>query len=1212
MRRLLILAAALIVTLFGSLFWLTQTESGLRRVGLFAESLLDGRLSIEEASGQLGGPLDIARLRWQTPDLQIDIKQLRLDWSPGALFDKRLQIGELVIGELQIISAPSSEPSPAPTDLQLPLAVNVEKLAISRLSYGNALSASRLSAQLSSDGRQHRLANFSAELADIGIHGEVRLGCAAPLPLEANVTLNGLLAEQALAVEIAAQGTLEKIRLSAIARQGMVGQAEAIITPFAPAAFEKAEITLDDIDPAAWQKGAPSARLGLRLNLGPQGDGIAGNFSVENTLPGPIDKQRLPLEKLTGKVDWQGETTRLEQLAIRLSGEGTLNGRGQWQTETLTLDLQASQLNAARLATTLRPTSLNGPLTAEIAANRQALKLDLRDARFSLRGEVEHAGEQISVAALELAAGNARLSAKGKLSLNEALTFDAEGELAHFDPSRFAKVPSAEINARLKAGGKLAPRPVIDATFELRDSQLAGQPLAGHGTLQADWPRIPQADIQLAFGPNQLALRGAYGRPSDVLSLRIDAPQLAPYGIDGDLSGQAELAGSIDKPSLKAELRSSKLGKHDVGQLLGLKLKAAIGSEASSPARIDLTIERIDTPEQPAQAKALTLAVDGSKQAHRLLAQTTLPGNTAFRLAAEGGLLGNADHLAWQGRLLELLLKSEDKARTIQLSAPSPLRLAADAWSIGPARLAGESLPWKASLTAQADTKNLLVSASGEGPRLGRIESELRAGMQGAWSLNSLTPWQGNLKSETGDLAWLGELIGAGLRTEGSLNGQLQLAGTPAQPLASGRLRGHKLGLAMSDQGLNLLNGELAVDLDNNLLRITTLGFDSLLKPLPRALRLNARTELATLTEKPGRIDISGEMRVDRNKGADQAFIDIQLDRLGIWQLPEQWVAVSGNGRLKWQEGSFGILGKLAVDAGYWQLSQRGGPTLSDDVVIKRPGAAKKDNTLRPSMELDLTADLGKNFLFKGAGVSSRLVGDIRLTASGRDLPRASGSIRTRDGRFDAYGQQLEIERGILTFQGLLNNPALDVRAVRKGLSVEPGVQIAGTAQKPNIKLISDPDLPEAEKLAWLILGHGPEQMSAGDATVLLGAAGGLLGNNSGNVVQELKQTFGVDEFGIRQGDIGGTGGPRPGSRVAGGSSTNGAAATGNQIFSVGKRLSPNALISYEQSLSSAESIVKLTVNLTRQISFIGRAGSDNALDVFYTISFGKPPKKPR
>ena len=90
------------------------------------------------------------------------------------------------------------------------------------------------------------------------------------------------------------------------------------------------------------------------------------------------------------------------------------------------------------------------------------------------------------------------------------------------------------------------------------------------------------------------------------------------------------------------------------------------------------------------------------------------------------------------------------------------------------------------------------------------------------------------------------------------------------------------------------------------------------------------------------------------------------------------------------------------------------------------------------------------------------------------------------------------------------------------------------------------------EKLAWLVLGHGPEQMGAGDATTLLSAASGLLGNDSGNVIQQVKKTFGFDELGVRQGRLGDSGGRQQVSRVAGGSvDTTGS--TGQQIFTVGK-----------------------------------------------------------
>jgi translocation and assembly module TamB len=179
-------------------------------------------------------------------------------------------------------------------------------------------------------------------------------------------------------------------------------------------------------------------------------------------------------------------------------------------------------------------------------------------------------------------------------------------------------------------------------------------------------------------------------------------------------------------------------------------------------------------------------------------------------------------------------------------------------------------------------------------------------------------------------------------------------------------------------------------------------------------------------------------------------------------------------------------------------------------------------------------------------------------------------------------------------------------------LPVEAGVQVSGTARKPVVRLISDPDLPEVEKLSWLVLGHGPDQGGAADAAVLLGAAGSLLGNESGGVMQQIKQGFGIDEFSVRQGQIGGLGGRQPGSRVVGGSFDT-TSTTGNQILSVGKRLSNNALLSYEQTLGKAESVVKLSIALSRQLSLIARAGSDNALDMLYTVTFGEPaPRQPR
>lgn len=1202
LRRKLLLASTVI--LIASATWLTTSESGLQATTRLASSLTGGQLQIEQASGRLSGPLDLGRLHWQSTGLDIEATQIHLDWSPSALLHGTLQIAELTVGHLHIANQPSASPSIAPTDLRLPLAIEVQKLAIATLSYGEAFTATDLAARLSSDGRQHRLEDFHAQTAGITASARATLDGAAPFRLEASAEIAGRLDERALAMSATADGQLERISLSAVASQGIAGHAEVVLTPFANAAFASARILLEDIDPAIWLAGAPQARLSITADVQPQGDGIVGSFGLTNHQPGPLDRQRLPLNTLAGTLDWQGNTARFASLHAALPGDGDLDGSGEWQDGALKLALTASRLDASRIASILRPTRLNGPLATTLGARRQDLKMALKDKTFSLLVEASHADGRVELPQLQLAAGDARLNAHGELDLTNPRRFAAEGQLLRFDPSRFARLPSAQINASFKASGQLAAQPTIDGSFTLKDSRLAGQPLSGQGQIRVAWPRIPQADIQLASGVNRLTAHGAYGQPGDLLSVQIEAPQLAPYGLEGGLSSRFDLTGGAQNPRLAGTLNAARLGLPGVIRLNDLSLKSEAGSEASSPLLLDINIASIDMPDQPRLLKVIRFQGNGTNQSHQLNASAEVAGKNRLTLAAEGGL--GSDYSTWQGKLLEARLNSTDQARNFRLDAPAPIKLAATGWSIGPIRLAGDPLDWQATLQASADARQLRTSLNARGSRIGQVDGELSAAMRGAWSLDRQARWQGRLKSDIADLGWLAELIGEGWQSEGRLAGELQLAGTPAAPLSSGRFRGEKLALRLPGQGLNLANGELDVDLRANLLRINRLGFDSLLQALPRPLRLEVRDDLAGLTQKPGRLEVTGEMRIDQGQAQDKAFLDIHLDRLGAYQLPDQWVAVSGDGRLTWQDGTLGAQGKLAVDAGYWQLAPSGMPRLSDDVIVKRPGSDKAAATLRPKLNLDITTDLGRNFRFNGAGLSSRLGGEIRITARGRDLPRASGTIRTRDGRFDAYGQKLEIERGMLNFNGLLDNPGLDVRAVRKGLAVEPGVQISGTAQKPVVKLVSDPELPDAEKLAWLVLGHGPEQMGAGDATLLFSAAGGLLGNDSGNVIQQLKKTFGFDEFGVRQGNLGDTGGRQQISRVAGGNSVDTTSTTGQQILSVGKRLSSNALLSYEQTLGRAEGIVKLTVNLTRQIAVIGRAGSDNALDVFYTLTFGR------
>ena len=170
-----------------------------------------------------------------------------------------------------------------------------------------------------------------------------------------------------------------------------------------------------------------------------------------------------------------------------------------------------------------------------------------------------------------------------------------------------------------------------------------------------------------------------------------------------------------------------------------------------------------------------------------------------------------------------------------------------------------------------------------------------------------------------------------------------------------------------------------------------------------------------------------------------------------------------------------------------------------------------------------------------------------------------------------------------MNFQGPLDDPGLNVLAVRKGTLVEAGVSVSGTAQRPVVRLVSTPTVPDSEKLSWIVLGRVPDA-GGSDSSLLLAAAGSILGGQGEGITSQIAQAFGVDELSLRQSENGDT--------------------LSSQIFSVGKRLSARSWLSYEQGLNAAAGALKFTYTLTPRVSVVTRAGEETALDVFYNFSF--------
>ena len=233
--------------------------------------------------------------------------------------------------------------------------------------------------------------------------------------------------------------------------------------------------------------------------------------------------------------------------------------------------------------------------------------------------------------------------------------------------------------------------------------------------------------------------------------------------------------------------------------------------------------------------------------------------------------------------------------------------------------------------------------------------------------------------------------------------------------------------------------------------------------------------------------------------------------------------------------------------------------------------------------ELDLKLGLGPDFRISGRGLDARLAGDLKLTSPGNAPLSANGEIRVAEGRYAAYGQQLSIDEGVFYFSGPVDNPGLLIRAMRKKQPVEAGVEITGTARDPQVQLVSSPEVPDPEKLSWLVLGRAVDSGSAQDTQALQASAVALAaGLGTSPLQQQLAGAVGLDELRVGVGSDGTQGG----------------------VIAVGKRISDRIYVSNERSLSTAANTLRITYQLSKRWSLRTESGETDAVDVFFTISF--------
>ncbi len=448
------------------------------------------------------------------------------------------------------------------------------------------------------------------------------------------------------------------------------------------------------------------------------------------------------------------------------------------------------------------------------------------------------------------------------------------------------------------------------------------------------------------------------------------------------------------------------------------------------------------------------------------------------------------------------------------------------------------------------------------GGNLGRLDGEQSLQTdRAAWWPDRQAVVDGRMDLQIAQLGNWGRWLPAGWRLSGRLGGNARIAGKLGQPELSGELVGQRIAVRNLLQGVDWNDAQMQVRFDGARARIDTLS----------------------LRAGEGRATATGELTLGESP---RLTLQARADKFAALQRVDRRLVVSGDALLKLDGRGTALSGSLKADEGRIDFSNDDAPSLADDVDVQRPeeaaaraAAQQRDPRIN---QVDLKLDLGPSFMLKGRGLNTRLAGDLRLTSPGNKFA-LTGVIRTDEGTYAAYGQKLEVDRGVITFIGQPENPRLDIEATRSDLEdVRVGVLITGTAQAPRVRLFSSPTMTDTDKLSWLLLGRASDGLGRTDLALLQRAAFALLTGEQDS--PSLIERIGLDELSVRQAETGDT---------------------RETVVTLGKQLSRRWFVGYERSLNAAAGNWQLIYRAAQRFTLRALSGNENALDLIWTWKWG-------
>ncbi|MBW4053193.1 MAG: hypothetical protein HIU85_17380 [Proteobacteria bacterium] len=1246
-RFLLLATALFVLIAIGlpcaALYSVLFTQSGLR----FVVSHLPARfgrvgIRIEDVSGTIAGGVRAGLVEIDQERVHLEIRGFYTRVLLEPLLWQEIRSPDTTVDSVYIRVRPQPSPPPGPPHVPqfVPRWLTIEighasiRNAVLVVPDGKRLTGSAIDGSAVLHHRDIRFQQAQLRMGEVQFAATGSLRASKPLRLAAKGRITWQPHGQpAWTLTADAAGDLDKLAVSGRILAPFQSTLSGEMLDLTHGWHWRGQAVVRNFDLRAWHLTGALGAISGKLALSGAGRG----FSASGTLEPPGLKAGSFDVRFDGEYSRQVITAR--RIDITHAGSGartTASGTIGIAPGGPRLDLRGSWRNlrwplvgrTVPFRSSAGSFELSGVRPYDFRTKGMAQIAELTPVPADVAGQLDGDGVSIRRAGVDLLRGHADL--QGEVTWKPVQRWTVRGNVTGIDPGQWRPDLPGSLNFGVAISGRgfKADDP-ISVTVSGLSGRLRGVAASGGGELTRAGDAWTFQRIRVGLGRTRLALDGRIDRTADVrFAVAAQDLSLLSAGARGTVQASGAVRGPLDSPDILATARGAGI-LYDGVSLASFDAKVDFDPTSRRRSSIAVHLRELRVRRRTLRSLDFTLEGPASSAVAHLQAQAR-----GLHLTAKAS--GGFNSGIFRGQM-ESLDVSGDEPLRLHLEKPASLKVSQTASRIDrfcllgtPGNLCAEgswtAAAWSTTLTASHLPLSTLTAGrtptveylgdidvgarlfgGGGSPAQGVLHMQLshavlsrrlvsgrveRTSIGSGTLTATATPESidANASLTSGEIGTLGGTLKIGRRAQhwqdmpiaGELRAQtskLDLISiyVPELDRAAGTLTadariGGTVGAPHLSGTLGVSNGEADLYLTN--LRLRHIALTARLTDDGLAFDGTAQAG-------KGRMHANGELQWRDSLPYGQLHLD--GTNLAVVDIPEAQIDASPNLDFKVAAREIDVTGSVAVPyAKIVPTDLTGAVTSSSDAVIV--GQESQNPANRFKVRTQITMTLGPNVNIDTMGLTGQLAGKITVRSGYDAITRATGELSVQKGQYAAYARKLEIQRGRLIFTGgPVENPGIEIRAIKRYPDVTAGINVRGTLQQPQMSFFSDPSLPQSQIVSLILAGGGggglqmmqaastPQNQQATAANELLAQGGAIL-------AQELGSRIGLPDISLET-DL-----------------------NNETSLVLGKYLSPRLYVSYGVGITQQLNAIRLRYSLGDHWTIRTEAGQIRGADLVFSV----------